>query len=153
MIRASRDVLSGTPDELSAQLEKLSLNLAQYEYAAGTRLRMLAVELAKRPNLRVSLVTYNDESPNVGGSQELEVVCPDDPHCEPMLIDRDHVGENCQMTWDRWLRITNDAEIETAADMIASILGTCARSGAKAPGPCGTGYGTGRAEQEKTITE
>jgi hypothetical protein len=73
------------------------------------------------------------------------VVFPDDPHCEPVMIDRDHVGENCQMTWDRWLRIGNDAEIEMAADMIASVLNTCARFGAKALGPCGTGYGTGRA--------
>ena len=87
MMRATKDALSGTPDKVSARLEELSRNLAQHDYAAGTRLRMLAVELTKRPNLRVSLVTYNDESPNVGGSQELEVVCPDDPHCEPMLID------------------------------------------------------------------
>jgi hypothetical protein len=50
MIRATREVLSGTPGEVSAQLEKLSLNLAQHEYAAGTRLRMLAVTLAQRPN-------------------------------------------------------------------------------------------------------
>jgi len=145
MIRATRVVLSGTPDEVSAQLEKHSLNLAQHEYAAGTRLRMLAVALTQRPNLKVSLVTYHDESRDLDGSQELEVLFSDDPNCEPMMIDRDHIGENCQITWDRWLRITDDAEIKTAADMIAAILDTCARLDAKAPGPCGTGYGTGRA--------
>lgn len=131
MMRAMRDELSGTPDEVSAQLEKLSLNLAPHEYAAGTRLRMLAVALTKRPNLRVSMVTYHDESKDLDGSQELEVLFPGDPNCEPMMIDRDMVGENCQITWDRWLRIINDNEIETAADMIAGILNTCARFGAK----------------------
>src|SRR5260370_6613563 len=112
---------------------------------AGTRLRMLAVELTRRPNLRVSLVTYVNASEVPDGGQELEVVFREDPHGELLMIDRDHVGEHCQITWDRWLSIGNDTEIATAADMIASILDTCARFGAKAPGPCGTGYGTGRA--------
>lgn len=133
MMRATRDVLSGTPDEVTARLEKLSLNLAPHEYLAGTRLRMLAVALTQRPNLRVSLVTYHDDSRDLDESQELEVLSSGDPNCEPMMIDRDHVGENCQITWDRWLRIIDDAEIETAADMIASILDSCARFGAKLP--------------------
>jgi hypothetical protein len=145
MMTARKEALSGTPDEVSAKLEGLSRGLALHEYMAGTRLRSLAVELTKRPDLKVSLVTYYDGSQNLDGAQELEVVFPDDPHCEPVMIDRDHIGENCQMTWDRWLRIGNDTEIEMAADMIASVLSTCARFGAKAPGPCGTGYGTGRA--------
>ena len=145
MMRTTREVLSGTPDNVSARLEELSRDLALHEYMAGTKLRMLAVELTKRPNLKVSLVTYKDESQDTDEGQELEVVFADDPHCEPVMIDRDHIGEHCQTTWDRWLRIGNDAEIEMAADMIASVLNTCARFGAKAPGPCGTGYGTGRA--------
>ena len=145
MMRTTREVLSGAPDNVSARLEELSRDLALHEYMAGTKLRMLAVELTKRPNLKVSLVTYKDESRDTDEGQELEVVFADDPHCEPVMIDRDHIGEHCQTTWDRWLRIGNDAEIEMAADMIASVLNTCARFGAKAPGPCGTGYGTGRA--------
>jgi hypothetical protein len=145
MMRTTREVLSGAPDNVSARLEELSRDLALHEYMAGTKLRMLAVELTKRPNLKVSLVTYKDESRDTDEGQELEVVFTDDPHCEPVMIDRDHIGEHCQTTWDRWLRIGNDAEIEMAADMIASVLNTCARFGAKAPGPCGTGYGTGRA--------
>jgi hypothetical protein len=60
------------------------------------------------------------------------------------MIDRDHIGEHCQITWERWLHIRNDTETETAADVIASMLNTCARMDAKAPGPCGTGYATGR---------
>ena len=144
MMKANRELLSGTPDKVSARLEELCRELDQHEYMAGTRLRMLAVELTKRPNLKVSLVTYLNESQVPEGGQELEIIFADDPHCEPVMIDRDHIGGHCQITWDRWLHIRNDAEIETAADMIASILNTCARFGAKAPGPCGTGYGTGR---------
>ncbi len=145
MMSARKDLLSGTPDQVSARLEELSREMAQHEYLAGTRLRMLAVELAKRPDLQVTAVTYHDRSRDLEGSQELEVALADDPHCEPVMIDRDDVGEHCQITWDRWLHIRNDDEIETAADTVASMLGTCARMGAKAPGPCGTGYGTGRA--------
>ncbi len=142
-MRTTKELLSGTPDKVSARLEELSRSLDEHDYLAGTRLRMLAVELTKRPNLRVSVVSYQNESQELEGGQELEVVFADDPHCEPVMIDRDHIGEHCQITWDRWLHIGNDTEIETAADMIASILNTCARFGAKAPGPCGTGYGTG----------
>src|SRR5260370_7361944 len=119
---------------------------------AGTRLRMLAVELTRRPNLRVSLVTYVNASEVPDGGQELEVVFPDDPHCEPLMIDRDHVGEHCQTTWDRWLSIGHETEIAPAADMIASILDTCARSGAQPPGPCGPASPTGPPSPPKHIT-
>ncbi len=145
MMRASKELLSGTPEKVSARLEELCREMAQNDYLAGTRLRLLAVELTKRLNLRVSVVTYRDEPHDLDGGQELEVVFTDDPQCEPVMIDRDHIGEHCQITWDRWLHIRNDTEIERAADMIASMLNTCARMGAKAPGSCGTGYGTGRA--------
>jgi hypothetical protein len=137
MRTVTKELLSGTPDEVSARLEELSRGLALYEYMASTRLRMLAVELTKRPNLKVSLVTYQNQSNELEGSQELEVVFTDDPHCEPVMIDRDNVGEHCQITWDRWLRIGNDTEIETAAAMIASILNTCARFGVKPPARAG----------------
>ena len=131
MMKAKKELLSGTPDKVSARLEELCRELDQHEYLAGTRLRMLAVELTKRPNLKVSLVTYLNESHVPEGGQELEIIFADDPHCVPVMIDRDHIGEHCQITWDRWLRIGNDTEIENAADMIASVLNTCARFGAK----------------------
>ena len=57
MMKANKELLSGTPDKVSARLEELCQELDQHEYLAGTRLRMLAVELTKRPNLKVSLVT------------------------------------------------------------------------------------------------
>jgi hypothetical protein len=118
---ARKDLLSGSSDEVSARLEELARGFAHYEYAGGTRLRLLAIELTKRPNLKVSVVTYENES------QELEVAFTDDPKCDPIMIDRDAVGENCQITWDRWLSISNDRDIRIAADMVAGVLNTCAR--------------------------
>ena len=120
---ARKDLLSGSPDELSARLEELSRGLARHEYDAGIRLRLLAVELAQRPNLKVSLVTYENES------QELAIVFAGDHHCDPIMIDRDSLGENCQVTWDRWLPMRNDDDIRAAADMVANVLNTCARLG------------------------
>jgi hypothetical protein len=122
---ARKDLLSGPSDEVSARLEELSRGLAQHEYAAGTRLRLLAIELTKRPNLRVSLVSYENDS------QELEVTFTDDPKNDPIMIDRDAIGENCQITWDRWLSISNNRDIEIAADMVAGVLSTCARFAAR----------------------
>jgi hypothetical protein len=82
MMSARKDLLSGTPDQVSARLEELSREMAQHEYLAGTRLRMLAAELAKRPGLRVTVLTYHDRSPDLDGGQELQVALADDPHCE-----------------------------------------------------------------------
>ena len=139
MMKASKERLSGTPDEVSARLEKLCRELDQHEYLAGAGLRMLAVELTQRPNLKVSLVTYLNESHVPEGGQELEVIFADDPQCEPVMIDRDQIGQHCQVTWDRWLSIGDDTEIQAAADMIASILNTCARFGTKKAGAATAG--------------
>lgn len=116
MITVRKDRLSGTPDEVSEKVEELSRGMALHEYMAGTRLRALAVELAMYPGLTVSVVTYDDES------QELEVVLSGDRHCDAIMIDRDRVGDHCQMTWDRWLDIRNDAEIGKTAGFIAAVL-------------------------------
>jgi hypothetical protein len=62
MMTARKDLLSGTPDEVTAKLEELSRGLALYEYTSGTRLRSLAVELAKIPDLQVSVISYENES-------------------------------------------------------------------------------------------
>jgi hypothetical protein len=116
-----RDLLSGTPDDVAGQLEKLSAGLALHEYTAGTRLRALAVDLTKRPGLRVSVVTYENES------QELEVRLSGGLRCDPIVIDRDQVGDQCQITWDQWLAISTGTEIEKAADMISSMLEICVK--------------------------
>lgn len=123
MMTARRDLLSGTPDDVSRKVEELSCSLALHEYVAGTRLRALAAELAKRADLQVSVITYENES------QELEVVISGDPCRDAIMIDRNVAGDLCQMTWDRWLHIRNDEEIGKAADLIAAILGLCATSG------------------------
>jgi hypothetical protein len=95
--------------------------MALHEYVAGTRLRALAVELARHAALTVSVVTYDDES------QEPEVVLSGDPRCDALMIDRNKADDHCQMTWDRWLDIRNDAEIGKAADFIAAVLNVCGR--------------------------
>jgi len=129
MITVRKDLLSGTPDEVSKRVEELSRGVTLHEYMAGTRLRALAVELAKRAGLTVSVVTYDDES------QELEVVISGNPHCDAIMVDRDKFGDHCQMTWDRWLGIKNDEEIGKAADFIAAVLNVC-QPQPEDPGPC-----------------
>ena len=59
--------LNGRPDD-GARLDEFCERLATAEFAAGARLRALAVELARREELEVSAVAYEDES------LELEVV-------------------------------------------------------------------------------
>jgi hypothetical protein len=49
------------------------------------------------------VLTYWDES------QELEVTLPGDPHCDAIIINRDKLGFNCQVSWERWLQF-RDAE-------------------------------------------
>jgi hypothetical protein len=144
MITVRKDRLSGTPDEVSERVEELSRGMAMHEYMAGTRLRALAVELARHPGLTVSVVTYDDES------QELEVVLSGDSHCDAIMIDRDRVGDHCQMTWDRWLDIRNDAEIGKTADFIAAVLNV-GRPRHEDPGPYPTGNGADQARTSDAI--
>ena len=65
--------------------------MALHEYMAGTRLRLLAAELAKNTGFRVSVLTYCNES------QELEVSIVSNPSCNPIMIDRNNVGDRCQI--------------------------------------------------------
>ena len=121
---ARKDLLSGSSLEVSVRLDELCQGISRDEYVTGNRLRLLAVELARRPELKVSVVTYDE-------SQELEVSFTEDPHCEPMIIDRDGAGENCQITWDRWLSIRSDHDVKTAAEMVAGVLSACGRFAAR----------------------
>jgi hypothetical protein len=110
-----KELLSGTPDEVAVKLEKLSLEMPNHEYMAGTRLRSLAVELVKNLGLQVSVITYENES------QELEVRLPGTLKCE-ITIDRNDTGDQCQVTCDRWLKIGTGPEIESAAELIGTLL-------------------------------
>ena len=116
-----KSLLAGTPDDISARVEKISRSLAPQEYSAGERLRALTVELARHADLQMWLLTYHDDS------QELEVTLSGDPHCDAIIITRDKRGFNCQVSWERWLEIKDNAAIEKAAGLIADILRLCAR--------------------------
>ena len=45
-----------------------------------------------------------------------------------MTIDRDATGERCQVSWERWADIADDAAIEKAAQMIVAVTVGCATS-------------------------
>jgi hypothetical protein len=66
----------------------------------------LAVELARREELEVAAVAYEDES------LELEVVLAGDRFREPVTIDRDGTGRRCQMSWQGWADIGDDTAME-----------------------------------------
>ncbi len=112
-------ILNGAPDD-GERLEKFCQRLAPAEFAAGGRLRALAVELAQRDELEVAAVAYEDES------LELEIVVTGDRFREPVSIGRDKTGDRCQVSWQRWADIGGDAAVEKTAGMIAVISGTCA---------------------------
>lgn len=114
-------ILNGRPDE-GARLDEFCERLTPTEFAAGARLRALAVELAKREELEVSAVAYEDES------LELEVILAGDRFREPVTIDRDGTGGCCQVSWERWADIADDIAIEKAAQMIAAVAVGCAAS-------------------------
>ena len=114
-------ILNGTPDD-GARLDEFCERLAATEFAAGARLRALAVELAKREELEVAAVAYEDES------LELEVVVIGDRFREPVTIDRDETGDRCQVSWQRWADIADDAAMEKTAQMIVAVTVSCAAS-------------------------
>lgn len=116
MITIHKVLLDGTPDDLQRKVEELARDQGPYEYLAGTRLRELAVALAMHDDLRVSVVTYED------GSQELEVVLTGDPHCDAVMIDRNKLGDQCQVTWERWLAINDAPATRIAVSLIKAVL-------------------------------
>ena len=113
--------LNGTTDD-DARLDEFCERLTPTEFAAGARLRALAVELAKREELEVSAVAYEDES------LELEVVLVGDRFREPVTIDRDGTGGRCQVSWERWADIADDSAMEKTAQMIVAVTVSCAAS-------------------------
>lgn len=114
-------VLTGQPDD-GDRLDEFCGRLAARDFGAGARLRALAVELARREELVVSAVAYEDHS------LELEVVLAGDRLREPVTIDRDGTGRGCQVSWERWADIEDDAAMEKVAQMIASVVVSCAAS-------------------------
>jgi hypothetical protein len=120
-VKVHKLVLGDRPDD-DERLEEFCGRLTVREFGAGARLRALAVELARREELVVTVVAYEDES------LELEVVLAGDPHREPLTIDRDSTGNGCQVSWERWADIGDDAAAGKTAHMIFAVAVSCAAS-------------------------
>jgi hypothetical protein len=112
-------ILNGTPDD-AGRLEWFCQRLSPAESAGSGRLRALAVELARRQELDVSAIAYGDEM------LEIEVVISGDRFREPVSISRDKTGDRCQVSWQRWADIGDDAAVGQTVLMIAAVSGTCA---------------------------
>lgn len=120
-MKARKLMLKGTPDD-SDRLEEFCGRLTAREFETAARLRALAVELARREELVVTAVAYEDES------LELEIVLAGDPFREPVTIDRDSTGGGCQVSWERWADISDDAAAGKTAQMIFAVAVSCAAS-------------------------
>lgn len=120
-MKIDRLVLNGQPDDLG-RLEEFCSRLTAREYEAGARLRTLAVKLARREELEVTAVAHEDEW------FEIEVIVAGERPGVPVSIDRDGTGSGCQLSWDRWAAIDDDAVMEKTAQMIAAVVVGCAAS-------------------------
>jgi hypothetical protein len=126
-VKAEKLILTGTPED-AERLEKFCQRLSAAEFTASGRLRALAAKLARQQELdvsftayeQVSVITYEDEA------LEIEVVIAGDQFREPVTINRDKTGDRCQVSWQRWADIGDDAQVEKTAQMIAAISATCA---------------------------
>jgi hypothetical protein len=128
-VKTHKLTLNGTPED-AERLEKFCQRLSPAEFAGSGRLRALAAELAQQQELevsvnafeQVSVITYEDEA------LEIEIVIAGDRFCEPVTVNRDKTGDRCQVSWQRWADIGDDAAMEKTARMIAAISATCAAS-------------------------
>ena len=110
-----KTLLRPVPDDAREQLDDLARRLEPGEFAAGARLRAVAAELV-RCGLEVTAVDYQD------GSQELEVVMPQARQHGPVTVDRDGSGNGCQLSWEEWVDITDEAGARRAAGIVNAIL-------------------------------
>ena len=117
-----RTLLKPDPDQARAQLEELASKLAPEHKAAGERLRAVAAELARR-GLEVTVVDYRD------ASWELEAVLPGARHLGPVTVDCDADGTGCQLAWEQWADIADDAAAAQAAGIVAALLHSLAPAG------------------------
>jgi hypothetical protein len=123
MITMNRQPLSGTPEDIRRTMEDLACEQDDHEYLQGARFRELAVQLATRDGLAVSAVTSDD-----GMVYELEVTLVSAPHRDAIIIDRSQPGDHCQMTWERWLPISDEPGIANAVNTIHAILAASVRT-------------------------
>ena len=126
-MKTHRLILNGTPED-AERLERFCQRLSAAEFGASGRLRALAAKLARQQELevsvtafeQVSVITYEDEA------LEIEIVIAGDRFREQVTVNRDKTGDQCQVSWQRWADIGNDAAMEKTARMIAAISATCA---------------------------
>jgi len=121
VISIHKTLLSGSPEGIRQQVEKLARHLGHRDYLAGTWLRELAVDLASHDDLSVSVVTYE------GKSQGLEVVLMGAPHCDGIMIDHNKTGDQCQLTLERWVWLNDEPAVVNAVSLIRSVLNASAR--------------------------
>jgi hypothetical protein len=98
-----------------AQLEELASRQAPQDSAAGERLRAVAAELV-RQGLEVTVVEYQDVF------QELEAVLPQARQLGPVTLNRDAGGTGCQLSWEEWADIADEAGARRAADIVTAVL-------------------------------
>jgi hypothetical protein len=115
MQKVHKTLLKPVPDDARAQLDVLALRLEPGECAAGERLRAVAAELV-RCGLEVTAVDYQD------GSQELEVIFPQARQLGSVTVDRDGSGNGCQLSWEGWVDIADEAGAKRAAEMANAVL-------------------------------
>jgi len=113
--KVHKTLLKPVPEDARAQLDDLARRLDPDEFAAGERLRAVAAELVRR-GLEVTTVDYQD------GSQELEAVLPQARQFGPVTVDRDGQGNGCQLSWEGWLDIADQAGARRAAGMVTAVL-------------------------------
>jgi len=115
MQKVYKTLLKADPERAREQLEDLAIRLSPRDYAACARLRAVAEELVRR-GLEVTAVDYQD------GSQELEVVHPQARHAGLVTVDRDASGTGCQLSWEEWVDVADEAAVARAADTVAALL-------------------------------
>jgi len=113
--KITKTLLKPDPGQARAQLEDLASRLAPQDSAAGQQLRAVAVELVRR-GLQVTAVDYQD------ASHELEVILPQARYLGPVTIDRDASGTGCQLAWEHWADIADEAGIGRATDIVTALL-------------------------------
>jgi hypothetical protein len=115
MQKVYKTLLKAEPERAREQLEDLAVRLSPRDYAACERLRAVAEELIRR-GLEVTAVDYQD------GSQELEVVHPQARHVGPVTVDRDASGTGCQLSWEEWVDVADEAGVARTADTVTALL-------------------------------
>jgi hypothetical protein len=116
-----KSLLSREPERAREQAEEIARAFAPpYDFESGRQLRSLAVELVKQEGLGVRFVSYED------GSQELEVFRSSEPDRDVTIITRTKCGGQCQITWEHWADINDDAEVRSVASTVAAVLTSAA---------------------------